>query len=289
MRKLIGIVLIAVLCVVMSAGCSTDYEYATNLTSTSNSMDVKLSVDPIWTQEIPEAPEEYTIEFQGSTYTGTYRLSTDAYLCSFASHQYWGDTCSFRVRANTGELVSFSFLVSGFSKQEVVKQDVPDPEKTAYEIAEQTASEYIDTSKYTRSISSDVTHAEVGGKTLEYTTYSVIYTKEIGGISTDDTLRVYVTSKGTLKGVFFGEIGAFDHIRQTDISLKKVEDSVADKLLELEQKAGKNLSDDYEIEEHTIHLTPNKEVAVVSLVNVWWETPDGDASRDLLQMTTLLQ
>lgn len=294
MRKVIGFMLIAALCVGLLCGCSSDskyavYEYETFVTSTANCLDSTLSTSPIWVTEIPEAPEEYTIEFQGNTYTGTHSFSSDPHLRSFATYQYSGDTSSFGVRANTGELVSFSFLMPGFSEAEVLKQDVADPEKNAYQVAERTASEYIDTSKYTRSISSNVSHTEVGGETLEYTTYTVEYTKEIGGIPTDDTLRVFVTSKGTLEGVSLGEIGAFDHVGQTSISLEKVESSIAEKMLELQQEVLVPLSDEYKIREHSIHLTPNKELAVVSLVEVCWEKPDGDPFRGLLELTTLLK
>lgn len=293
MHKIIAMILVVVMCIGLLHGCGVndehEYKYTTYLTSTSNSVDTTLPVTSIWATEIPEALEEYTIEFQGNTYTGKYLFSSDPYRCSFAKHQYLGDTSYFGVRANTGELASFSLLVPGFSEKEAVKQDIPDPEKNAYEIAEQTASEYIDTSKYTRSISSSVMYAEVDGETLEYTAYTVEYTKELGELSTDDTLRVYVNSKGTLEGVFWGEIGAFDHIGETDISLEKVENSIADKMLELKQVSGGTLSDDYEIEEHTVHMTPNKELAVVSFVYVWWERPDGDTRKDLLEMTTILQ
>ena len=289
MRKLTCLMVTFLLCLSLLVGCATDYEYATYLTSTAISPDINLSVTPIWTQEIPEAPEEYTIEFQGNIYTGTHYTSFDPFMCSFSSHEYRSDSFFFRVRANTGELVSFSFFTPDFSEKEVVKQDVPNPEKTAIEIAERTASAYVDTSEYTRSISSDVSSAEVDGKMLEYTTYSVIYSKEICGIPTDDTVRVYVTSKGTLDTVFLGEIGAFDHIQQNAFSLEKVEDSITGKLLEMEQQTGRRLSDDYEITEHEFHLTPGKKLAVVSLVNVHWGMPDGDTSRGLLQMTTLLQ
>ena len=58
---------------------------------------------------------------------------------------------------------------------------------------------------------------DVDGKIYEYTTYSITYSKEICGIPTDDTVRVQVTSKGTLKSVVLGEIGAFDHIKRNDI------------------------------------------------------------------------
>lgn len=289
MRKLICMMLTFLLCLSLLSGCGMDYECTTYLTSTSNSMDVKLPVSPIWTQEIPEALEEYTIEFQGNTYTGAYSDSNDPIMCSFASHRYVGDNFYFRVRANTGELISFSFFTPDFSEKEIHKQDVPDPEKTAMEIAERTASAYIDTSKYARSVSSDVNSVDVEGETFEYTTYSVIYSKEVCGIPTDDTVRVYVTSKGTLDTVVLGEIGAFDHIQRNAFSLEKVEASIAEKLLEMEQQTESCLFDDYEITEHSLHLTPEKELAVVSLVNVQWKMPDGNISRHVLQMTTLLQ
>jgi hypothetical protein len=131
---------------------------------------------------------------------------------------------------------------------------------------------------------------DVDGKTYEYTTYSITYSKEICGIPTDDSVRVQVTSKGTLKSVVLGEIGAFDHVKEKDISLEKLEASIEKRLMEIEQEAGERFSsDDYEILEHALHLTPKKELAVVSRVSVRWEEKTGEMSRPLLQMTTLLQ
>jgi hypothetical protein len=130
----------------------------------------------------------------------------------------------------------------------------------------------------------------MNGETLEYTTYSITYCKEICGISTDDVVRVNVTSKGTLKNVFIGEIGSFDHIQQKDLSLSKVTTSIESKLLEIEQQTqGTVISEDFEILEQSLHLTPEKEIAVVSRVSVSFKEPTGDITRPLLQMTTLLQ
>lgn len=289
MRKNICIMLVLLLCLGLLTGCDTNYEYATHLTSTSSSMDAELPVTPIWTLETTEAPQECTVEFQGKAYTGAYCSSHNRRLSSFGLHQYWGDGFNFDVNAKTGELVAFSFFIPGFSEKEVYKQDVSNPEKTAIEIAEQTASEYIDPSEYERSVSSQIRTVDIGGETLKYTKYSIIYSKDVCGLNTADMVQVNVNSKGTLETVILGEIGAFDHIGQNDISLEKVEARIAEKLEEIEQKSETFSSEDYEITEHSIHLTPQKEVAVVSYVNVWWERAEGDTTRYLLELTTLLK
>lgn len=235
-----------------------------------------------------EAPREYTVNFQGKSYTAPYIDTKQARFCSYLSRQYRGEDVWFNIREDTGELVFISVAESDNHNTEPLLEEVPDPEKTAIAIADQVVAEFAPPSDYERTVSAEDASIEKNGVTYPCTIYRILYMKYRCGLPTQDLFYVTVSSKGNFDAISIGETGAFDALPENSIDLEEISKSVDAKIQEIYSKNSRYSYIRHEIKDQSLCYTPDHKFAVVSNVSVSMRDNTGREISELVEITTLI-
>ena len=243
---------------------------------------------PIEDIDDAEAPREYTVSFQGKSYTAPYIDTQQARFCSYLSRQYIGEDVRFNIREDTGEIVFISIAESDNYNTEPLLDDVADPEKTAIAIADQVVADFAPLSDYERTVSAEDASIEKNGVTYPCTIYRILYMKYRCGLPTQDLFYVTVSSKGNFDAISIGETGVFDEFPEDSIDLEEISKSVDAKIQEIYSKDTRYPYIRHEIKDQSLCYTPDHKFAVVSNVSVSMRHNTGIEISTLLEITTLI-
>ena len=212
---------------------------------------------PVETDE--SAPKTASVTFLGATYTGEYDSTSISVPYTFRIHEYDGQEVSFKVNAETGELVSISL------NREVYEEVDEFDEAFCREKADAVADYYIDLSEY--KVSSEYHEAVINGM------YTFEYFREMNGLKTADGLHIVVdAADGKVTFVKFYMLGSFSDVLYAK---KPNDDRIRNKLdvavLDLYSSANENSRVEYEyIDEVMLIKTPKGQTAYLYYVNTYF-------------------
>ncbi|MBQ8742810.1 MAG: hypothetical protein IJZ03_05535 [Clostridia bacterium] len=169
--------------------------------------------------------------YSNNTYVGSYEQSLMEVGFDYYTDQYYTDEgflLSFR--DDTQELVLINLMDKAFFDTEPYLDEVEDPVTTALQLAEETATKFVDDlNEYTRTMDEpNDSSREKDGKLYPFSYYKVNYTKKYQGFDTVDSIHVVVTSKGNVCAIIMGDINSFDTVKVT-IDKDKLNESVLKK------------------------------------------------------------
>ena len=258
----------------MLSGCQSstdntiDVSYKTKIVGgSSNTLGVVFPDgcdDPWPVPETPKGKQSEAYEFMGKNITGEcYDSWAYGHTPIICDEYRTSEKCRFSVDRNTGELKLVSMEYPGFSNDEVLLEDVENPDATAVDLATEFAQDYIDISKYERTVDCEIRSTETGG---EYKYYQVTFSKYVQGFATRDELMVWVTSKGNITAAKWGYIGGFDDVF-IQIDKQKVDDSAIAKVKEIYADTAYTIVH-IEIEDQILGRTQQEELGVTSFIHI---------------------
>lgn len=231
MKRLIALLLIAVLLVSVLCGCiQKKYEPYTVLEAGSEEMK---AVYTYANEEDYTASEQMTVKVNGKEYTGAfddkYAGGNDVMLA------YEGEDCRFTVSAISGELLHFSRRGLPEATNEISS-------KEARRIADAIADDYINISDY------QVTCIE------QYNRF--IYTRFISGYRTSEELEISLREDGELESIELYDVGAFKRVESVNIDQDKLYEALDRKLNALAERDAPEDGTDIEITKWSMRLIP---------------------------------
>lgn len=291
MKKICTVLLVSFLLVLACCGCNNSgtKDVACYLLSSSNSLAADASEyltdasESKWWNgtsfQSDSAKKEMTVEFQGKTYTGSYKYSYYDIYNSFATDYYdGGDGLEFGINAVNGKLVYINLKTLSFFKEEPLLPEKPRIEDESAEIAKEVASQFADISDF--EVSSEVMPFqpdEIQATTMSFYTYT--YWKIVNGERSSDYVTIQVTSKGNIASVLVGDIDAFEGEALQQAKVYKNID-VDETVLDVMKKITKNLnSPTCKVEEKCYSVTPDGELVVVVRASCsFYDKIDGELS-----------
>ena len=287
MSRVFRFVSASLLIVILLTGCATPFsQYTSYVTGVSNGDNLQSDVTSnIWEydkQREKEPAEVLTVPIEGMQVTGTYSNTKTQYRNSFRSHEYWNEIGQrFRVNALTGEVHSY-FDVGYYREADAAKTMPPDPRVYTQELATTIAKKYVDVGDYKLELMNP-------DATEESTGFIYRFTKYLAGLPTNDYVWIALTRKGTLISLEYGDLGMFDDIRSSSISLNAIDKSIQETVAERYSNSELGTYLSHEVRDQKICRTPNNKLAVVSEVIVTIKSNSGEEWKGLFDITTVIE
>ncbi|MBR6682644.1 MAG: hypothetical protein IKL40_06640 [Clostridia bacterium] len=164
------------------------------------------------------APKEFTVTFNGKTYSGTYEQTEVEDYIPYLIYHYEcndGSDCKkFMINADTKEIVNISFKNNDTPAKEI---DIAACQKIADDIAD----DYIKLSDYVSSIS-------FISSTDSYCDFT--YSRNIDGFETPESIKIRIGAQGNLIQLSLISAGEFKNINQVNFNEKKALEAIRNKL-----------------------------------------------------------
>lgn len=274
MKKHMAIFMLGVLCFLFTACSRGDdtsvlQHYESFVCDMTNDGLITSFEKEWWTGEAFQnelVPSKRTISFDGKDYRCDYKKT---YVKKFdwdATDVYEVDGVTISVKSTDNSICGFHNASVEQTERELLLDDVSNPYEYAKDVAKQYASDYIDVSLYTLEESEPYTIKwEVDGTEKEMKLYTFNFVKYKNGFRTSDRVYVQVNSKGHLRTISINNIGAFDDV---DVLVDKtlLSQSVSKKLQALYADTFNSYT--YEIVKQTLTLSPERELVIVSQVEL---------------------
>lgn len=201
------------------------------------------------------------VEVNGKEHTVTYFTSSSEKYSHVPLNCFHNDEITIEFSSLDGSIRSV-YYHNLIDDDYHMKDDMENPYETAYEMAEQIASQYISISDYAL-IENQWEYTIQGIRRCAV--YYFQFLKYAGEYETTDYLTISITSKGDISRLCIRDIGRYDTIQPTQIDNSAVDASVAAKLHEL---FGKDGTYTYEIDRQTLTYTPEGKLAVASVIDL---------------------
>lgn len=259
-----------------TAGCQaesgTEFELYQSVVSdvTTNLVGVESEVESVsgYFQKSEMQGVTKTIEFRGAQYCGRYvKSSKDG--CSYITDIFSDENgIYFGLRADTGAIVSFNRMNKQFFETEPYLDEMSDPVTELPLLAREIAGDYvqgIDDYEMTAE-KPTVRYKEKDGKSYRISYHVFVFTRNIKGFATSDSVYVKMTSKGNLASIALGDIGVFSGI-DIDFDKNTANASADQKMKDVYQKAGYSILQS-SVQKQTLMVTQDGLVCLITQINV---------------------
>ena len=210
-----------------------------------------------------------TIEFRGAQYCGRYEKSSKDRLSSYTTDIFSDEAgIEFGLRADTGAIVSFNRMNKQFFETEPYLDEMSDPVTELPLLAREIAGDYVqEIDDYEMTAEEPtVRYKEKDGKSYRISYHVFVFTRNIKGFATSDSVYVKMTSKGNLASIVLGDIGVFSGI-DIDFDKNTANASVDQKLDDVYQKAGYSILQS-SVQKQTLAVTQDGLVCLITQINV---------------------
>ena len=199
------------------------------------------------------------------TYKKTYKAIGDIY--TRRTYEDSKGNFKYYTEAETGNFTGFFYGIEPMREQDSLP-DIENFDTEVLNIADKYASEYIDISKYVRTVEDESEFYTIYENTK---IIKITYTKYYGDIPTNDTVTIVITSKGFIKSIHLDNNGAFDSLTR-EIDMEKVEASVTEKV-----KASYNMPYiSHTVDDQYLGFSPDGDLLVITLVEARYETGNAE-------------
>ena len=159
------------------------------------------------------APKEFTVEFNGEKYTGTF-LDVDRIVPGPITLYYRGELFAFDINDKTKELVSFSYHAKAFDSAPILDEAKCRADADAF------ASKYIEVDQ----CRVDITMLSNSERCM------FVYTREINGIETGEYIYLIINGNGNITDLYLRMHNAFDNVVAIEFDKEKISDAIEAKL-----------------------------------------------------------
>lgn len=217
--------------------------------------------------------------------TGEYVGASAEYGLSSYRDRYKGEKYTFAVHPGNGQVVSFGIRgEEEYYKALCALPDLDDPEEDSRRIAQNIAKDYINVSEYRVQRFGKVPHSvDVDGQEQKIIVYTYYFVRYFDDIPSSDYMEISVTSKGTLHGMYAGDIGT---LKGVEFDLAAVDKSINSGI---EEELGKHNFRllGTEAVSRKVRLTLDKQPAVFTLVRVSVQDSFGEEQDGYIETVTL--
>lgn len=195
--------------------------------------------------------------FDGSTFDCNYTYTR----CNVYDHSdtdYYLSNEGIKIGLNSEDGSFYSYFKSDVSG-EISFPVLENAYQMAYDKAIDYALKYIDLDDYELFVEETKLYDEI-------TQYEFNFIRKIGHYKTGDSVSIYITDRGTLRGFYVKNIGVFNGFSENDIDISGIEKSLKNKLEQL--YADKNEPYEYDIKEQTLTYSPEGDLVIVSVIEI---------------------
>ena len=209
------------------------------------------------------------ISIQGQTYTGKYQDTSIHYYSSVAIDNYLDENMiTFGIEHETRKFRYLNRLNQDLFSTEPFLDDVENWQEVAIALAKKIAGEYINVEEYQMKLDDDpwIYEKTIDGNCGQVTFYDIEFCKQVQGYPSSDRISLTISSKGNLVRLSLGDIGVLDNI-SIQINKEDVNSSINAIVEDVYQQIGYTVLST-EMSQQKICMTPEKELTIVSLVDI---------------------
>lgn len=274
-------------------GCNNDLKDDTFIIDVANNeAKATLEID-LWNQKYfmnQTVSQKKDFKYNNITYNLVYDTSVNRKWNSFVTNLY-NDNEGIEVgfKDNTDQMVLLNLMNKNFYETEPFKEDVPNSDQYALQLAKEIAKDYININEYELIIGEPKLRDKVKDNQIYYITYyGFTFFRKINDIHTSDYLTIGITSKGNLASILIGDLGAFNNKELPNFSITDINTKVHGKVEKIYKKLGYEVLDK-KISYQRLAVTPEGKIGIYTVVHVDLRTNKDNNFRSAIALFTYIE